>query len=313
MIAARPALEVRRRGVAGSPGPTMLPRCPVCSATASRRLYRLPRFSIFACAACAQVYLSPVPSEEEIREMFRQLYTTGEGSVPELRSYYGFCYDEAPSNPLVQLYERWLDALERFHPPGTLLDIGCGTGLFLTVARRRGWTPFGIDDCAEATQHARERFGLDVQTGDFSAFAADGRRFDAITMWDIIEHAREPVGLLAGVRRCVAPGGVVALSTPNQRSILDVVAGTLYRVTAGRVTAPLEKFYIDQHFVYFTSTTLGQALARAGLDLVHVERELTDLRRLSLGPAARLVVQGLFQVARWTALENRLFAVARCH
>jgi 2-polyprenyl-3-methyl-5-hydroxy-6-metoxy-1,4-benzoquinol methylase len=289
----------------------MGPRCLVCGATRARRLYRLPRFAIFACETCAQVFLWPLPSEEEIRAMFSQLYTTGEGSVAELKSYYAFCYDDAPTNPLVQLYDRWLDALERFHRPGTLLDIGCGTGLFLAVARRRGWTPFGIDDCAEATEHARERFGLEVRTGDFAEFATDGRRFDAITMWDIIEHAREPVGLLAAVRRCMAPAGVVGLSTPNQRSILDVVAGALYRATAGRVTAPLEKFYVDQHFVYFTSVTLGHTLARAGLDMVHVERELTDLRRLSLTPPARLVVRSLFQVARWTALENRLFAVAR--
>jgi hypothetical protein len=54
-----------------------------------------------------------------------------------------------------------------------------------------------------------------------------------------------------------APGGVVALSTPNQRSVLDVVAGTLYRVSGGRVTAPLEKFYIDQHFLYFSPATLA--------------------------------------------------------
>ena len=286
-------------------------RCPVCGATAARRLYRLPRFSIYACEACAQVYLSPLPSEEAIRAMFRQLYTTGEGSVPELRSYYGFCYEDSPENPLVQLYDRWLDALERFRPPGRLLDIGCGTGLFLAVARRRGWRPFGIDDCVEATRYARERFALDVETGDFAAVAADARSFDLITMWDIVEHAREPVELLAAVRRSVAPGGIVGLSTPNQRSILDVVAGMLYRVSGGRVTRPLEKFYVDQHFLYFTPETLAQALARAGLELVHLERELTDLRRLELSLPARLAVRGLFRAACWTGLENRLFAVAR--
>ena len=243
--------------------------------------------------------------------MFSQLYTTGEGSVPELRSYYGFCYEDSPTNPLVQLYERWLDVLERFRPPGTLLDIGCGTGLFLAVARRRGWAPFGIDECAEATRHARERFGLAVQTGDFARFSADGRSFDAITMWDIIEHARDPVALLAAVRRCVAPGGVVGVSTPNQRSILDVVAGALYRLTSGRFTGPLERFYVDQHFLYFTPLTLERVLVRAELEVVHLQRELTDLRRLTLSPAMRLGLSGLFQVARWTGLENRLFAVAR--
>ena len=189
--------------------------------------------------------------------------------------------------------------------------MGCGTGLFLAVARRRGWKPFGIDDCAEATRHAREHFGLDVWDGEFADFASGDRRFDAITGWDIIEHTRAPVALLQAFHGCLAPGGVVGLSTPNQRSILDVVAGALYRLSRGRIQAPLEKFYIEQHFLYFTEETLAQALGRAGLAVVESRRELTDLRRLALSPPTRLVLRSLFGAARATGLENRLFVVAR--
>ena len=90
-----------------------------------------------------------------------------------------------------------------------------------------------------------------------------------------------------------------------------MVAGLLYRLSAGRVTGPLEKFYIDQHFLYFTPVTLERALALAGFETAHLERELTDLRRLTLSPPMRLAIRSLFRVARWTRLENRLFAVAR--
>jgi SAM-dependent methyltransferase len=290
-----------------SPAP---PRCLVCGATAARVRYRLTRWSILTCGACGQVYLWPLPPEEEVRALFAHLYTDGQCDLPELQGYYAFTYDDDPGNPLVQLYERWLDALEGHHPPGRLADVGCGTGLFLAVARRRGWTPFGVDDCAAATRHARERFGLAVHTGDFAEFARSGETFDAITMWDIIEHARAPVELLATARRCLAPGGILALATPNQRSILDVVAGTAYRLTAGRLTAR-SKFYIDQHFLYFTPETLAAALGRAGFDVVRLEREVTDLRRLTLSPPVRLLLGALLRLARWTRLENRLFVVAR--
>jgi 2-polyprenyl-3-methyl-5-hydroxy-6-metoxy-1,4-benzoquinol methylase len=192
-----------------------------------------------------------------------------------------------------------------------MLDVGCGTGLFLAVARRRGWRVTGVDANDEATAYARDHFGLEVRTGDFAAFAANGRGYDAITMWDIIEHSRDAIGLLEVARRALAPGGVVALSTPNQRSVLDVVAGTLYRVSGGRVTAPLEKFYIDQHFLYFSPATLAGALDRAGLDVAELVGEATDLRRLALSAPKRLVLHTLFAVGRATGLDNRLFAVAR--
>jgi SAM-dependent methyltransferase len=286
-------------------------RCPMCGGADATLRYRITRFEVLVCRGCTLVYLWPQPSPEEIRAMFATLYTTGEGSVPELRDYYGYCYEDEPGNPLVKLYERWLDALERARAPGRLLDIGCGTGLFLAVARRRGWQPFGIDDCAEATRHAREHFELDVWGGDFGDFAAEGHRFDAITGWDIIEHSRAPVGLLSSMRACLAPGGIVGLSTPNQRSILDVVAGLLYRASGGRITGPLEKFYIEQHFLYFTPETLTQALARAGLGVVELHRELTDLGRLTLSPVTRLGLHAMFGVARLTGLENRIFVAAR--
>jgi 2-polyprenyl-3-methyl-5-hydroxy-6-metoxy-1,4-benzoquinol methylase len=286
------------------------PQCPICGSLEPTLRYKITRFQVQRCNDCAQIYLYPLPSPEEIRKMFEALYTSGDGSVPELKTYYAFTYDDEPSNPLVQLYESWLDKLEMEHAPGSLLDIGCGTGLFMSVARRRGWDTFGIDDSIEATNYAREHFGLDVWVGDFAEFPAEGRKFDAITGWDIIEHARDPVGLLKAMRACLADDGVVGLSTPNQRSILDVLAGAMYRLSGGRITAPLEKFYIEQHFLYYTPETLARSLDRGGFEVAQLTRESTDLRRLTLSPLIRLGLQSLFLVARATGLENRLFTVA---
>ena len=62
------------------------------------------------------VYLWPRLDERTVREMFTRLYTEGEGSVPELRSYYDFTYEDRRDNPLVQLYEHWLDGIEAQRP-----------------------------------------------------------------------------------------------------------------------------------------------------------------------------------------------------
>ncbi|MEN8183231.1 MAG: class I SAM-dependent methyltransferase [Myxococcota bacterium] len=287
-------------------------RCLVCGGESPQVRYRIPRYSVLECRDCRQVFLWPLPSPEEIRGLFREFYTTGQaGSLPELDGYYLYCFDDSPANPLVRCYERWLAALERHQPPGRLLDVGCGTGLFLSVAQRRGWQVVGVDESPEGVKHARESFGVDAREGQFDAFEAEGSRFDAITGWDIIEHSRTPVELLRAMRRHLAPGGVVGLSTPNQESLVERVASALYHATGGWLTAPLEKLYFDQHFLYFTPATLRSALTRAGLGVLELEQEATDLERLNLSAAMRVGLQALFRVSRWVGLENRLFVLAR--
>jgi hypothetical protein len=90
-----------------------------------------------------------------------------------------------------------------------------------------------------------------------------------------------------------------------------VIAGALYRASGGRVISPLEKFYIEQHFLYFTPETLRGTLERAGLRVVAESRELTDLQRLTLSPVTRLGLHAAFGLARLLGLENRLFVIAR--
>jgi hypothetical protein len=130
-------------------------------------------------------------------------------------------------------------------------------------------------------------------------------------MWDILEHARRPVELLRTVSGALAPGGIVGLATPNQRNVLDVLGRALYLASGKRLTTPLEKFYVDQHFLYFTPDSLSRVLARAGLSTVELRQESTDLRRLTLSPLVRSGLRVLFRIARWTGLENRMFAIAR--
>ena len=89
------------------------------------------------------------------------------------------------------------------------------------------------------------------------------------------------------------------------------MAGSLYRLTGGRATGYLEKFYIEQHFLYYTPQTLAAALECAGFEVAKMAREGTDLRRLSLSPFMRLTLQSLFWVARLMGLETRLFAIGR--
>ena len=294
-----------------SPAAASGPRCLVCGSDGNVRLYQLSRFDIHRCTACDQVYLFPLPSEAQIAALFARLYTDGLGDVPELRDYYAACFDASPTSPVVRGSRTWLTAIQRHASGGRLLDIGCGTGIFCHAAESFGWEVQGIDEAEEAVAFAREHYGLTIHLGSFESLDVTPESFDLVTMWDVIEHSRAPRRLLEEAIRCLKPGGLIAISTPNQRNIMEAVAGPLYRLTGGRARQPLEKFYLIQHFLYFSPKTLRRLLVDAGLEIVDFRLESTDLGRLTLHPVMRLGLEALFLAARPLGLQNRLFAIGR--
>lgn len=109
-------------------------------------------------------------------------------------------------------------------PGGRVLDIGCGGGFLLEELARRGYSGVGIDLSPESVEIARTRLRdigasdrLDAMVG--SAYEPPEGPFDLVTLTDVLEHLEDPRACLAALRRQMAPGGLLVVSTPNRRSL----------------------------------------------------------------------------------------------
>lgn len=143
--------------------------------------------------------------------------------------------------------------------PGTLLDVGCGSGELLAAARDRGWTVTGVEPLADASAHARAR-RLDVHTGTLDEVAALlEHRYDVVTAFHVLEHMSDAPAFLRSLARCARPGGLVAVETPNFASVLRK-----RRRANWPHLRPLE------HLIHFTPQTIAVALRNAGLEPLRV-------------------------------------------
>jgi 2-polyprenyl-3-methyl-5-hydroxy-6-metoxy-1,4-benzoquinol methylase len=139
-----------------------------------------------------------------------------------------------------------------------LLDIGAGSGILVEEARQMGFDAAGIEPSRWLQDKARRR-GLEVVLGIFPHPDLPGP-FDVITLTDVIEHVSDPVGLLKAAGKALAPGGIIAVTTPDVGALLPKILR--YRWWHFRVA----------HIGYFNKKTLSLAAKRAGLEKIYSGR-----------------------------------------
>ena len=150
-------------------------------------------------------------------------------------------------------YRELLASFEPFRSTGRLLDVGCGGGFFVGEAAAAGWRAEGTEVSESAAAFGRER-GWTIHRGLLEDAPVPAESLDVLTMFEVLEHVRDPAGLL---RRCadrVRPGGLVYLTTPNM--------GSLSRRLLGPRWSAISRDHVSLH----TARALRLLCARAGLE-----------------------------------------------
>jgi SAM-dependent methyltransferase len=224
---------------------------------------------------CHFVFLDPVPGRTPV-EIYDEDYFRGKIAVENTFNVEGWDFFEPENfrNFLTQCRAR-LDRVETFTKGGTLLDIGCGIGLFLHEAKSRGWHVHGIDASPFAVSYARQELGLEtVQQMDVDNLVYDSGTMDAITLHHVIEHVINPRRLLQSASRIIKKGGILVIETPDISSKRAKRAGLNWKYLR-----------IPEHLNYFSAATLNRLLEQTGFGVLQREYavESTGMMNALLG------------------------------
>lgn len=155
-------------------------------------------------------------------------------------------------------FSRHLRALEKITGPAngrSLLDVGAYIGVFVEVAQAAGWQAWGVEPSSWAAGVARQR-GLRVVEGTQDAAELQGKQFDVVTMWDVIEHVDDPAGEIKKAYGKLRPGGILAVHTMDISSLTARLMGSRW------------PWLMDMHMHYFSRKTLGEMLMKNGFEIV---------------------------------------------
>ncbi|MFZ5448746.1 MAG: class I SAM-dependent methyltransferase [Thermodesulfobacteriota bacterium] len=213
-------------------------------------------YSIARCSHCGLEQTLPRPSEGELKELYEGFYNAG--VKPD--SAYGGLRERFFTSGLYRLWLKW-DGDMGFHGrrgTGRLLDVGCNEGRALRLYADNGFQVEGLEINELAAAEARRR-GFRVHTETLAQFRP-AEPYDVVVLANVLEHAWDPVLMLAEVRRLLRTGGEVWISCPN--------AGSLWRRVFGRAWVNL---HVPYHLWHFSPATLRQVLGRAGFEIAELQ------------------------------------------
>jgi 2-polyprenyl-3-methyl-5-hydroxy-6-metoxy-1,4-benzoquinol methylase len=128
--------------------------------------------------------------------------------------YFDDYTEDQMSGQRTNIYRHILDLLDGYKKHGSLLDLGCGCGFFLKEAGERGWQVTGVDPSQKSIAYARSLVGDTVICGTLDDVPTD-RRFDAITLINVLDHMVDACRQLQKVHDLLAPEGILYLRFPN--------------------------------------------------------------------------------------------------
>lgn len=233
--------------------------CPLCGQSGHRLIFAArdlnsrmsdDEFRVVRCR-CGMAYLNPIPADpgRHYPDSYEAHRTLGDGTARRSGS-------------------RRFRSLEGL-APGAMLDVGCGSGYDLLALRDRGWSVAGVEMNPRAAENARAQ-GLDVRTGTLSDARFEADRFDLVTMFHVLEHLPDPVGVASEAARILEPGGRLLAQVPN-----------LHGANAWFFREHWYELDVPRHVNFFTPGTLRTMLGKAGLRVVSIRwiESAADFRR----------------------------------
>lgn len=148
----------------------------------------------------------------------------------------------------------------------TVLDIGCGKGLFLKRAQEEGAIVSGVEPTKRSFHYAQASLGNAITNGIMEKGLYPSEHFELITMWHVFEHIPDPVNMLTVCKEILKPGGLLVIAIPNYSGFLAKVGGATW-------------FNLDppRHLIHYNSESIAKLLHQKGFKVFTVNHHYPEL------------------------------------
>ena len=219
-------------------------------------LHKIGKYKIINCNFCKFIHIYPIPSDRKLSTLYIDDY------YKKTKPQY-IKKNEAEAEYWNILFDEKLETIEQYIQSRTkkILDIGCGPGFFLRRAKKRDWQILGIEPSTLAATYA-QRQGIPVIIDFFQNINLKNLgKFDAIHMFNVLEHTSNPIEILQNCYSLLKKGGIIVVEVPNDFSILQKTVQMVLGKREYWLAPP-------QHINYFNFSSLTKLLQKIGFKII---------------------------------------------
>ncbi|MBZ5511360.1 MAG: class I SAM-dependent methyltransferase [Acidobacteriia bacterium] len=237
-------------------------QCPACGVSRPDHLPCGSRseYQLLCCAACGILFSDPMVPADNAWYEHSEIYSARHQWLKHVAV--------SSQRPRWEFNE----ALKVVGSGATaLLDVGCGFGDFLFHARRAGCDVTGIDFSAACVEFARTELGIQSVFNcslEQLASRCSGQLFDAITIFEVLEHTADPFEVLRSAKSLLRQGGQLCVSVPG------------YRRWPALFDPDVD--FPPHHLTLWSEQGLERLLERAGFRVIKVSRKPLQAADLGL-------------------------------
>lgn len=235
--------------------------CPTCGGTDETLELEKDHMRIVRCSRCDLVFVNPTFDEAH----YQQVYAS-QAYQDIVRDLGINSHDYRVERFGVERVNLMASHLRVDGRPPRYLDVGCSTGFVVEAAKTRGWDATGIDLNPSAIEFGKGR-GLDLRAVALEETGFAAGAFDALSLFDVLEHLLDPSRTLRTCVDLLAPGGILFLYVPNFDSASRLLMG-----------ASAHFIWPTHHLNYYTPTTIRDVMRRHELTPALIVTEGLDIQ-----------------------------------
>lgn len=242
-----------------------LNNCPVCKEKEFNNFLKCQdftvsqeKFEIVSCKNCGFKFTNPRPDENQIGK-----YYQSENYISHSNTSKGII---SKAYHLVRNYtlNRKLKLINNLQPnKGAILDVGCGTGMFLKTCQEGGWEVAGIEVDAGARAMTESQTNQKIENKILGGY--QNKTFEVITLWHVLEHIHSLQETVKWINEKLGKNGHLIIAVPNYESY-----------DAQKYKENWAAYDVPRHVYHFSQQTIELLFKQNGFQLIQINPMIFD-------------------------------------